>query len=140
MKIKFTNPSVKKVFNDYPRNIKEKLLFIRQLIFETASKFEEVGELEETLKWGEPSYLPKKPKIGTTVRINQIKNKEGYFAIYFHCQTTLISTFKSLYPKEFKYEGNRAIIFNEKNKIPQKELSHCISLALTYHINKNKMF
>ena len=37
-------------------------MFLRQLIFETAAATEVVGELEETLKWGEPSYLTPKTK------------------------------------------------------------------------------
>lgn len=31
-------------------------MFLRQLILSTADSLEQVGELEETLKWGEPEY------------------------------------------------------------------------------------
>jgi len=43
------------VFNTYPNGIKKKLLLLRQLILDTASETEGVGDLEETLKWGQPS-------------------------------------------------------------------------------------
>jgi hypothetical protein len=49
---KFKSPEVFAVFQDYPHEIKTKLLFLRKLIFEVANKTKTVGELEETLKWG----------------------------------------------------------------------------------------
>ncbi len=50
------NPAVADVFNNYPPEMRKKLLFLRALIFETAAELD-VGEIEETLKWGEPSYI-----------------------------------------------------------------------------------
>lgn len=130
------NPDVAAVFKSYPKNMREKLMYLRQLIFDTAAETEGVGELEETLKWGEPSYLTPKTKSGSTVRIDWKKSKEGQYAIYFKCTTNLVTTFKERYPTEFKYGGNRSIIFDEDDEIPIKELKDCIALALTYHLNK----
>jgi hypothetical protein len=130
------NPQVAAVFNNYPENIRKKLMFLRQLIFDTAAATEGVGELEETLKWGEPSYLTPKTKSGSTVRIDWKKSNEGQYAMYFKCTTNLVETFKEKYPTEFKYGGNRSIIFNEDDEISVKELSDCIALALTYHLRK----
>ena len=56
--------------------------------------------------------------------------------MYFHCQTTLIDTFKEMFRDNFKFEGNRSIVFDETGEVPVKELSHCILLALTYHRDK----
>ena len=47
----FGNSQVAAVFDAYPKEIRKKLMFLRQLIFDTASETEGVGELEETLKW-----------------------------------------------------------------------------------------
>ena len=116
--------------------MREKLMFLRQLIFETAAATEGVGELEETLKWGEPSYLTPKTKSGSTVRIDWKESSERQYAIYFKCTTDLVATFRKKYTTEFKYGGNRSIIFDEDDKIPVKKLKDCISLALTYHLNK----
>ena len=109
-------------------------MFLRQLIFETAARTEGVGELEETLKWGQPAYLTSQSKSGSTIRID--RKPAALCAIYFHCQTNLIETFRSIFPYEFKYEGNRAIVFNEDDDVPVDELRHCISIALTYHRDK----
>ncbi|MBW2565203.1 MAG: DUF1801 domain-containing protein [Deltaproteobacteria bacterium] len=130
------NPEVAAVFKSYPKKIRAKLMFLRQLILEIASVTEGVGELEETLKWGEPSYLTPKTKSGSTIRIDWKKTQEEQYAMYFKCTANLVIAFKERYPTEFKYGGNRSIIFKIDDEIPVKELKSCISLALTYHLNK----
>ena len=57
---------------------------------------------------------------------------EQYY-LYFHCQTKLIETFKTLYPAEFHFEGNRAMVFQQSDKIDIEPLKHCISMAHDYH-------
>jgi hypothetical protein len=130
------NPEVAAVFDAYPKEIKPKLMFLRQLIFDVALETDGVGELEETLKWGQPSYLTTQSKSGSLIRIDQIKSQAGKYAMYFHCQTTLVDTFKEMYRGKFEFEGNRCIIFSEDDEVPVNELSHCISMTLTYHRNK----
>ena len=132
------NPGVAAVFEAYPKEVKPKLMFLRQLIFDVASRTDGVGELEETLKWGQPSYLTAQTKSGSLVRIDQIKAQEGKYAMFFHCQTTLVDTFKEMYRGQFEFGGNRSIIFNTNDKVPVDELSQCISMALTYHLNKRQ--
>lgn len=135
---KFTSPEVKARFDLYTPRQKKKLLFLRQLIFETASQIKEVGTITETLKWNEPSYVSSKSRIGSAIRINRIKGKD-LFALYFNCKSNLVSTFRQIYPEIFTYEGNRSIVFNLSDQVPVKELSHCISMALTYHLNKKSL-
>ena len=135
---KFKNPEVFAVFQDYPHEIKSKLLFLLNLIFEVAKKANGVGELEETLKWGQPSYLTSQTKSGTTIRIDKVKSGKHDYAIFFNCQTTLVDTFREMFRDEFEYEGNRALLFKTKDKIATEKLKLCISMALTYHLDKRK--
>ena len=128
------NPKVSQVFEKQPEPIRTNLLFLRQLILETASETEGIEQLEETLKWGEPSYLTKK---GSTIRINSKKSDPSQYAIYFNCKTILVETFREIYRDTFCFEDNRAIVFNQGDKIPIEQLKHCIALALTYHDRKN---
>lgn len=123
------NVDVKRKFESIPENIRLPLLSIRQAIFEIA-KADNIGDIEETLKWGEPSYLA---KGGSTVRINWQSKSPQNFAVYFQCQTTLVETFKEIYGDLFNYEGKRAIVFNVSDELPMKALTHCISMALRYH-------
>lgn len=128
-------PAVDKVFEAYPKPVKAKLLALRRLIFDTAKATEGVGALEEALKWGQPSYLTTESKSGSTVRIDQVKSEAGQVAVYFHCQTNLVETFRELYP-ELRYSGNRAILLDAGDRLPDAELRHCVALALTYHLGK----
>ena len=125
-----------KVFRAYPPKLRGKLTALRGLILKTAAKTSGVGAIEETLKWGQPSYLTSETGSGSTIRIDRVKTSDERYAVYFHCQTDLVSTFRELYPKKFGYEGNRAIILDASKKPDEKALAHCIALALTYHARK----
>lgn len=132
----FDNADVAATFDGYPRPSQDKLLDLRRLIFDTAAETAGVGHIEETLKWGQPSYLTPQTRSGSTIRIDAIKDDPQRFAIYFHCQTDLVATFRRLYPDSFAFEGNRAIHFCASDALPEDELKHCIALALTYHSRK----
>ena len=129
--------AVDAVFEAYPKPVKAKLLALRRLIFDTAKMTKGVGALQETLKWGQPSYLTPETKSGSTVRIDRAKPSADQVAVYFHCQTNLVETFRELYP-ELNFSGNRAILLDAKGKLPEAELRHCVALALTYHLKKRK--
>lgn len=124
------------VFMAYPKKIKSRLLFLRRLIFETAASIKDIGEIEETLKWGEPSYLTPESKSGSTIRIAWKEAKKDQYSIFFKCTANLVPAFKERFPQEFKFGGNRSIDFDLNEDLPIKELKHCIALALTYHHNK----
>ena len=117
--------------------VKSRLLALRRLIFDTAKTTAGVGALEEALKWGQPSYLTTESKSGSTIRIDQVKAEAGGYAVYFHCQTDLVETFRERYP-ELRYGGNRSILLDAREKLPEAALRHCIALALTYHARKRK--
>lgn len=125
-----SNPKVATVFENYPKEVKAQMHQFREMVLKTASGIDGLQKLEETLKWGEPSYLT---KHGSTVRMDWKEKNPGQVAIYFKCTSKLVPTFKTLYKDKFNFENNRAIVFKLKDKIPVKELKHCIALALTYH-------
>lgn len=124
------NSDIEKKFQSYPDDIREKLVFLRQLIIETATESNKINSLEESLKWGEPGYSV---KGGSTIRIDWKSSAPKQYSMYFHCKTKLVDTFKEIYPDTFCYEGNRAINFQIDEAIPVKQLKHCISLSLNYH-------
>ncbi|MEE9446909.1 MAG: DUF1801 domain-containing protein [Arenicellales bacterium] len=126
----FSDPAVEHAFLAFPRKPREKLLNIRALIFEVHSALRSKSIIEETLKWGEPAYL--RP-FGSTVRLAWKSKTPDQYGLYFHCQSKLIDTFKEIYAGEFRFEGNRAIIFNLDDQVPSEALKHCLSMALNYH-------
>jgi Domain of unknown function (DU1801) len=132
-RVQFSDPAVAAVFDAYPKQLGTRLLALRALIFDIARNTEGVGRLQETLKWGQPSYLTAESRSGSTIRIDRDKSADSRYAIFFHCQTNLVATFRELYP-ELTYGGNRSIFLDGKDKLPKAALRHCIALALTYHL------
>ena len=124
------NPDVTLVFNNYPDHVRKKLLLLRRIIIETAEEMPEIKELEETLKWGEPSYIT---RHGSTLRIDWKKKTPDQYAMYFKCTSRLVETFRAIFKNTFVFEGNRAIVFHMNDRVPKKELKECIKATLTYH-------
>ncbi len=121
---------VQQAFEKFPEEIQQRLYFVRSLIVVSADELELLDNLQETLKWAEPSYLSDK---GSTIRLGWKQKRPLEFAIYFNCKTKLLDTFREIYPDEFHYSANRAIVFNLKEQIPIAALKHCLRLSLNYH-------
>ena len=130
------NPDVARAFEAYPAPVRKDMLALRELILATAASTAGDGEIEETLKWGEPAYLTSRSKSGSAVRIDWKKSRPGDYAMYFNCQTNLVETFRTLFPHEFQFEGNRALVFNVGSRVPKDAVAFCVSAALTYHVRK----
>lgn len=133
-----SNPEVAAVYRSYPAPMQKGLLALRELVFDTAAQTDGVGPVLETLRWGTPSYLTPQTKSGTTLRLGVEAKTADRFGLYVPCQTTLVADFKQLYGKCFTYNGKRGLLFNPQDTLPLTELQHCITLALTYHANKQQ--
>ncbi len=120
--------AVQQRFNDYPQDVQPFMVQLRELIFELASELA-LGDVTETTKWGEPSYHV---KTGSPVRMDWKLKTPNHYYLYFNCQTKLVDTFRQLYESELEFQGNRAIVMNITQPLPEKELRHCLTLALTY--------
>ena len=131
------NAAVARTFAAYPPDLRRRLLLLRGLILDTAAATPGVGEIEETLKWGEPAYLTSASKSGSTLRLGPVKSSPTQYALYFNCKTTLVDTFRTLFPQELRYDGNRAIVLDAGDALPRDALAFCIQAALTYHRRKS---
>ncbi|VAW24015.1 hypothetical protein MNBD_ALPHA11-2400 [hydrothermal vent metagenome] len=129
----FENADVEAVFNSYSENLQAPLLQVRQLILQVAKTTDGVGQLQETLKWGQVSYLTPITKSGTTIRIGE-KGKSD-IALFVNCKSSLVEDWRTRYPT-LRYEGNRAIILSADEELPKETIGHCIAMALTYHLRK----
>jgi hypothetical protein len=125
-----TDDKVKDVFDNYPSFVVDQLRSLRKLILNTVQEIEGLDYLEETLKWGEPSYLT---KHGSTLRIDWKNKNPDQYAVYFKCTSKLVPAFKTIFRDKFEYENNRAIVFKLNMKVPERELKLCVKMALTYH-------
>jgi hypothetical protein len=125
-----------KAIEIYSPKVKARLQELRQLILDTASKTPNVGRIEETLKWNQPSFLTPETGSGSTIRIDGKRDEPDKLAVYCHCQSGLIDEFKQHYGSALKFEGTRAIVLSADEDLPKEMLQHCIALALTHHLRK----
>ncbi|MCI4644645.1 MAG: DUF1801 domain-containing protein [Hyphomonadaceae bacterium] len=125
---------VRAVLDAYPPSAQALIGNIRALVFETAADLPEVGEVTETLKWGEPSYLN---KAGTTIRLAWSAKRPDVIGLFVNCQTTLIDAWRTQYGDVLNCIGNREIRLPLDQPPPEAPLRHCIAMALTYHKRKS---
>lgn len=130
-----SDPRVKNKFDSYPPHVKGKMNELRDLVIEVAQENGTITKLEETLKWGEPSYVTKK---GSTLRMDWKSKSPNQYALYFTCSTELVPTFKLIFGDLFRYEGTRAVVFDLDCPIPIEQVKECMELALIYHTVKHK--
>ncbi len=131
-----TDSQVEAIFANYPDFVRDKMQYLRELVIETAEETEEVTGLEETLKWGEPSFVTKN---GSTLRMDWKEKSPDQYALYFQCTSRLVDTFRLVFDHQFQFEGKRAIVFQLDQKIPEQELKECIKATLRYHKVKDQM-
>ena len=124
-----TDPRVEPKFASYPDHIRPKMDHLRTLVIQAAEEAD-IGSLEETLKWGEPSYISKK---GSTLRMDWKEKSPDQYALYFKCTGLLIPTIQEVFGDDFKYEKTRAILFDLDDEVPEEKLKACITMALTDH-------
>lgn len=120
--------TISDVVKHYPKPAQVKFKEIRSLLLVLA-KEHQLGDLTETLKWGEPAYLC---RTGSTVRIHWRSKNPNTLGIFFNCNTVLVETFKEVFRENLNYEGNRAIIVPLEHKLPT-DVESCLLMALNYH-------
>ena len=133
----FMNGDVQAKFDAYPTAVRRRMLALRELVLSTARQTPGVGEVEETLKWGEPAYVTVS-KSGSTVRIDWKPRAPDQFAVYFNCNTDLVESFRLMFPKDFRFEGNRALVLALDEKLPADSLGWCIAAAFTHHLQPRR--
>ena len=124
-------PLVAERFARCPPAVRDVLLGLRELIFDVAAGAG-VGELEESLKWGEPAYRPRNG-AGTTVRIDWKARDRGVVYLFVPCQTDLVDRWRGRFEGVLEFQGQRAIRLCWEEPLPEGALRICLEDALTYH-------
>ena len=131
-------PEVTATFASYDPAVRAELLVLRHLILATADETAGVGRIEETLKWGQPSYLTTQTHSGSTVRIAPTKSgSDGDYAMFFICHTNLVERFRIMFGDTLTYDADRALLFSLGTELPENEIRQCVTMALTYHLTKS---
>lgn len=128
----FPNADLEQTFDGFDGAASAGLLELRALILDTAREDSRIGMIHETLKWGQPAYLTPETKSGTTVRIST--HKSACFALFVHCQTSVVSDYRAAFPAKDRFDGKRAILFDDATQIDPMRHGWFIHRALTYHL------
>ncbi len=123
----FQSHKIRDVFMRVPDPARSGMLYLRDKLYEIAKTIPATKGLDESLKWGQPSYVPKSG-IGTPLRLGQ--TDEG-FGLFVHCQTTVISEFASL-TSNVNIDGNRGVLFTSMDEVKGSNLEPMICHAMTY--------
>lgn len=122
-------PGVAAAYDAMPVAARKGCLALRDLIFEVADETPGAGAISEELRWGQPAYLT---PTGTTIRLGV--PKAGGYALFVHCQTTLIEDFRPLAPPDTRFDGRRGVLFNEGDVPDAQAMKLLIRAALTYRL------
>ena len=128
------NAEVAQVLGRINKYHRPKLLKLRELILSVAAKTPKVGPLDEVIRWRQVSFITSATGSGSIIRIGVSRTLPGCVAIYFHCQTTLVSSIRSRFGDKLRYEGNRAVLLPVHKPLPIKTVEWCIRSALTYNV------
>ena len=120
---------IKTVTKQYPDQIQKRFVEFRSIVVNVAENIDDLKWVEESIKWNEPTF---KSNIGSPFRFGWNSKSKDQFGIYFICTTTLVETFKKLYPDFFTFDRNRGLIFQSEQVFVKEPLEHCIELALRY--------
>lgn len=122
---------VAEAFAALPAEHRDTLLRLRALILDVA---DDVGAapVRETLRWGQPSYLSARTADSTAVRLGSTSDGR-HVALLFHCRSTVVRDFRDMFPNDFRYDGNRGILFRAGDALQEDKLRLCIGHALRYH-------
>jgi len=118
-------------FQSFDANTRGPLEVARKIILETASELDQIDQMDESLKWGQPSYAPT-PKTGTPIRLGVTKSGEP--TLFVHCQTTLVSDLEADNAHGLQTIDNRAVVLPKTDLNAHQGLRNFVKAALTYHL------
>jgi hypothetical protein len=131
MKHAFQTPAIKSAYDAFDEGPRAALLALRDLIFDTADALP-VGAIEESLKWGQPSYTTAGSRAATPIRLGVTKT--GDVGMFTHCQSTVMSDFRALAPTDMRFDGNRGLLLEPNDTLPLDDITPLIRAALTYRL------
>ena len=126
--------SVDSYSDDLPEDARKALNTLRDII-RAAAAASDTAPLEETLKWGQPSFAPPK-RTGTPIRLSWSAKSPDRVEMLVHCQTSLVEAWRHRFGDLFAYDGTRAVHIPLGQPLPEEALHIMAVMALTYHQRK----
>ncbi len=123
------HPDLVHKFRSWPDRAAECAHSVRSIFVQTAKDIG-VNSLEESLKWGEPAWRPKKG--GITLRVAWSTNAPEELGVFVDCKSDLCARMQSDFPRSFRYIAPRVMYIALDETIPEDALTHLAKLAFQY--------
>ncbi|UWR23723.1 hypothetical protein [Sulfitobacter sp. S190] len=120
------------IVDKWPRTARARFAAVRALVLR-AARDAEVGPLDESLKWGQPAWRPRRPRQGSTLRMSYAPATPDRINLFVDCKTNLADTVRQLYPDDFTFKGNRLLALSLTAPLPAQAIGHLAVLTFTYH-------
>lgn len=108
-------------------------LWACRALFHQIAQDAKVGRLDETLKWGQPSWRPVAPRTGSTLRAGWHSDRAQMLSLFVDCKTDLAARMRDFYPHLPLNDGRRHLAVAIEGPLPQQALSHLAEMTFTYH-------
>ncbi|WP_299148508.1 hypothetical protein [uncultured Tateyamaria sp.] len=110
---------------------------MRALFLDVAAQAD-IGPLEESLKWGQPAWRPRKPRTGSTLRLDWSRAAPDRLMAYVDCKTDLADQMAARFPCAFHNDGRRSLGFDLDTDLPTDAVRQLAHLTFTYHLTKRQ--
>ncbi|KIN61368.1 hypothetical protein Z945_2360 [Sulfitobacter noctilucae] len=94
-----------------------------------------IGTKDESLKWGQLSWRPERPRTGSTLRMVWAPDTPDTLSLFVDCKTDLASRMSTLYPDVAGNDGRRCITFDLTAPLPEQAVAHLAQMTFTYHLS-----
>lgn len=105
-------------------------------LFHDIAADNDLGVLDETLKWGQPAWRPKRPRTGSTLRMMWNAQTPDRLALFVDCKTDLAARMQTLYPDLPDNDGQRQLGIDLTAPLPVQAIGHLAQMTFRYHLDR----
>ena len=127
-----TPPDLLARIETWPDPAQAHFVALRGLVHEVAAAAN-IGQLDESLKWGQPAWRPVRPRVGSTLRVDWSASAPERLMAFVDCKTNLASEMETRFPGQFSNDGRRALGFDLGAPLDRDAVWTLAHLTLTYH-------
>ena len=127
-----TPPDILARIETRPAAAQAHFVALRGIVHDVAASAD-VGPLDESLKWGQPAWRPKRARTGTTLRVDWVPATADRLGVFVDCKTDLAAQMDHRFPGRFHNDGRRALGFDLDHPLDADAAWQLAHLALTYH-------
>tara|TARA_R110002094_G_scaffold33089_2_gene45608 strand:+ start:2474 stop:2896 length:423 start_codon:yes stop_codon:yes gene_type:complete len=116
----------------------QRRLWACRALFHDIARNRDLGALDETLKWGQPSWRPRRPRTGSTLRVGWDASDPSNLAFFVDCKTDLAARMHDIYPNLSGNDGRRRIAVDLAAPFHEQAIAHLAEMTFSYHLSRRQ--